>query len=548
MPKHLMRIDAPGGDIFGAEDGESNTFPSLSTVSEGNCESVAANSDAAPAALHARPRNGAHAALPTGAHTGAHAALPAGAHTGAHAALPAGAHTGAHAALPAGAHTGAHAALPAALANSANTISTDVPSVSSDNSTGKAPHKSKLNFLSKPAVRYGVIAAVVVAVIAVAFVGFNSASAYLRAEQDSASMAENDNSLQSSDKSVTATNTEVAEEADTQVVTFSPSLVSLDSISPGEGVQLFSLAGGSAPTISEAALKQIESAVSAVQAQGAVGFIMYDLQTGAGIACNPDAKIYGASSFKAPYALYICETQSSNVAAGNTEAQERPFGVFAQTDEQSGLDMFTSQLIEASVINSDNDSFSTLRRMYDGDFDAWRESLGIPDAEYMPESDFPWYCARSSAKLWTEMYLYSASGSQTSAWLSGLCSQTTVSFLRDALDSYGATVLNKAGWNTDTPSGMFMYDGFAYNDFFAYAAEGDGQQSGQGESAEGAAATVNNSDPTLVDYNSVTDAGIVTVGGHAYVMSFMSGMPDDDENRALLENLIVAVYSAMQSA
>ena len=40
---------------------------------------------------------------------------------------------------------------------------------------------------------------------------------------------------------------------------------------------------------------------------------------------------------------------------------------------------------------------------------------------------------------------------------------------------------------------------------------------------------------------SIRDAGIIIMGGKAYVASFMSGMPDSDESRELLGNLIVSV-------
>ena len=93
---------------------------------------------------------------------------------------------------------------------------------------------------------------------------------------------------------------------------FKETPAALDKIPSSESLQSFSLSNLPAPTLSSEEQKQIESAIAAIEPQAAVGIVFYDIKTGRGITYNPDAKIYGASSFKAPYALSICEQHVEN--------------------------------------------------------------------------------------------------------------------------------------------------------------------------------------------------------------------------------------------
>ena len=86
----------------------------------------------------------------------------------------------------------------------------------------------------------------------------------------------------------------------------------LDKIPSSESLQSFSLSNLPAPTLSSEEQEQIESAIAAIEPQATVGIVFYDIKTGRGITYNPDSEIYGASSFKAPYALYICEQHVEN--------------------------------------------------------------------------------------------------------------------------------------------------------------------------------------------------------------------------------------------
>ncbi|MFR3272618.1 MAG: serine hydrolase [Slackia sp.] len=134
-------------------------------------------------------------------------------------------------------------------------------------------------------------------------------------------------------------------------------------------------------------------------------------------------------------------------------------------------------------------------------FDEWATGVGADDATYRADSWYPWYCARSSAKLWTEMYNYLESNTETATYLSALLGQTETSFIRDALQDTNALVKDKAGWCSD-------------------------------------------SDP---NYNGVCDAGIVSVDGHPFVLSVMTGMADSEQNRLLFQEIARSVFETNET-
>ena len=276
---------------------------------------------------------------------------------------------------------------------------------------------------------------------------------------------------------------DVTSDSSMESVAYSPSPSILDAVPSGTEIESFSLSDENAPEIPEDQLAVLEVIVAAIEADGAeVGFVFYDLDSGLGVSYGADTSIYGASSFKAPYALYLCEDLSETGLA-----------------DLSDTDL---ALIEAAIIYSNNDAYVALRDSYDAiDFDSWVASVGAEDASYLDYSHYPWYCARSSAKLWTEMYLYLQTGSETSQWLGELLANTETSFLRSALADTGATVWSKAGWCA-----------------------------GSSEL-----------------YNSTTDAGIVELDGHSYIISIMTSMAYDDDSVDLYEMLARALFDVRAS-
>ncbi|MDO4443087.1 MAG: serine hydrolase [Slackia sp.] len=288
---------------------------------------------------------------------------------------------------------------------------------------------------------------------------------------------------------------------------FEPEPAALDAIPTGKRLQTFSLAESAAESdgaqeisLSDDQASAIMAAIDAAEEEGDVSLVLYNLNTGAGIGYNVDGTVYGASSFKAPYALYVCETK---VEPGLVSLDDAISGTSAYDPSSyyNGGAYQLSDLIESAIVYSDNNAFGSLRDAFDDQgYDDWALDLGLDDALYRADSWYPWYCARTSAKVWTEMYRYLQTESEAARYLGELTGETEVSFLRDALEGTGAVVQDKAGWCAD-------------------------------------------SDPL---WNGLCDAGIVTIDGTPYVMSVMTGMADSEENRELHEDIAAAVFDARE--
>lgn len=262
-----------------------------------------------------------------------------------------------------------------------------------------------------------------------------------------------------------------------------------NDIPSGDTVQTFSLVDNKTPTLEDESLALLQDALSRAQELGDVGVVFYDLSSGRGVTYNDDVEVYGASSYKAPYALYICETlvESGQVSLDGPLATYGGYSMGWQT---------VRDLIENAVVNSDNDSFMALRAAFDhAGYEDWIVSLGIDyDTALDPMSDFPTYCPRTSAKLWREMGEYLSCDTETSQWLSGLLASTSRSFIRDGIADDQVLVRNKAGWISE--DGCY----------------------------------------------STCDAGLIDVDGHSYVMSIMTSIPWSDQSSEAVAAIAKALY------
>ena len=340
------------------------------------------------------------------------------------------------------------------------------------------------------------IAATVAVIVALAAIFAFSAIAYAKGTGGLRSAASSiDSTKTASSLGITSFNAaDISSNGDSVSSDFAPLPAMLDGIDESDEIVAFSLSDARAPELSNKNLSAIRTALESFDG-ASVGFGMYDVESGRGIGYNLDQQIYGASSFKAPYALYLCQKHIEN--------GELTIPGLSDEDgtELFGAGGYTKILIENAICNSDNDSFAMLRSMYDANgYNEWVDELGIQDAAYTPDSWFPWYSVRSSLKIWTEMHNYWQTGDDAAQWLSSLCGETTVSFLRDVVDPLGATVRNKAGWCSGSDYGY--------------------------------------------DFNGVCDAGVIQLDGRTYVVSVMAGVPDCEENRELVENLIAAIFDA----
>lgn len=197
--------------------------------------------------------------------------------------------------------------------------------------------------------------------------------------------------------------------------------------------------GEDATPLSEEQQESLAAATQNIEGGGyTVGFTLINLNTGKGIAYNLDSRVYGASSFKGPYAAYLCQHLGDNDAS-------YPSGSEAAG---SGVSSSIYSLMQPMILYSDNSAFSSLRNTYDSaGFAEWLNSCGV-DSEIMHDTHFPRYSARESALLWLHTYQYLKTNTPTAQNLASLYEQTNVSFIRSGVsdDEEVEAVLNKAGW------------------------------------------------------------------------------------------------------
>ena len=212
----------------------------------------------------------------------------------------------------------------------------------------------------------------------------------------------------------------------------------IDSFATAPGT--FSLIEGEdAAPLSEEQQESLAAATQNIEGGGyTVGFTLINLNTGKGIAYNLDSRVYGASSFKGPYAAFLCQHLGDNDAS------------YPSGSEAAGPGVSSSiySLMQPMILYSDNSAFSSLRNTYDSaGFAEWLNSCGV-DSEIMHDTHFPRYSARESALLWLHTYQYLKTNTPTAQNLASLYEQTNVSFIRSGVsDDEGVeAVLNKAGW------------------------------------------------------------------------------------------------------
>ena len=212
----------------------------------------------------------------------------------------------------------------------------------------------------------------------------------------------------------------------------------IDSFATAPGT--FSLIEGEDATpLSEEQQESLAAATQNIEGGGyTVGFTLINLNTGKGIAYNLDSRVYGASSFKGPYAAYLCQHLGDNDAS-------YPSGSEAAG---SGVSSSIYSLMQPMILYSDNSAFSSLRNTYDSaGFAEWLNSCGV-DSEIMHDTHFPRYSERESALLWLHTYQYLKTNTPTAQNLASLYEQTNVSFIRSGMsdDEEVEAVLDKAGW------------------------------------------------------------------------------------------------------
>ncbi|WP_290996817.1 RICIN domain-containing protein [Gordonibacter sp.] len=160
-----------------------------------------------------------------------------------------------------------------------------------------------------------------------------------------------------------------------------------------------------------------------------VGFIMIDVKTGQGVACNPDRAFFSASTIKGPYVASLAATNPSRLLR------------WAGT-------------MELAIRISSNEAYESLRYNFGaGGMWTWCAEAGVDTS--MANTWYPHYSARDLVKLWTKNYEFFTGGGNGS-WVGSWYQSPLNSMISADLGPY-YTTQTKPGWLAD-------YDLAATND------------------------------------------------------------------------------------
>lgn len=268
-------------------------------------------------------------------------------------------------------------------------------------------------------------------------------------------------------------------------------------------------------------VSELSTAIGALESQGIdVGCFLLNVNSGQVIAYNLDTRIYGASSFKGIYAAYLSE----HLADGG-----------------QGLSSSAVSLMDASVLVSDNDAFSSLRNSYDGaGFAEWLESCGV-NSDIVGDTHFPRYSARESALLWLHVYRYLETGSDAANHLRELYTQTNVSFIREGInDEVNQETANQASSAQETAGEQQSTGAQDVNDQESAGA----QESSSAQSANDQPVVMNKAGwiASTPRFSGLCDAGIIEYEGNTYIMSVMTSTPDSEGHRAQVIDVIKSLF------
>lgn len=278
----------------------------------------------------------------------------------------------------------------------------------------------------------------------------------------------------------------------------------LDAASGTDEVNRFNASTGIARTLGAEEIPEIQTAITAFHDEGcSVGFVVYDLATGEGLGYNADEQFFSASTVKAPFVAFAAQDMvDSGQASFDEEVYEdiilEGTGVMS-TDATDLYDLRT--VMNNTIVYSDNTGYGLLRERFDqGGFEAWCAAADV-DAAAWNDEWYPYCTPRDLAKLWLNIGAYVAGGEGSAPWFADLLTQTSSSFLREALGG-GHRVLSKPGYEIDT---------------------------------------------AWYDMGALNDAGLVLTDTDAYVIAIMSDADYDDEYFTDNEHLIVDLAAALSA-
>jgi len=193
--------------------------------------------------------------------------------------------------------------------------------------------------------------------------------------------------------------------------------------------------------LSDGDRNQLQNAINIITNRGwSVGVLMVDMNTGKGVAYNPDQQIYSASAIKGPY-----------VAAA---AEYNPGAVPSWANQMN-----------AAIHVSSNTAYASVRNQFGrGPMAAYCNEAGVRTA--IADVYYPWYSTREQAALWTPTYRYFLSGDGTANWVRSFytASDDSVEVAFGGSMTYYSKSgwINEAGLSSYTQGGIIMDNGRPY--------------------------------------------------------------------------------------
>lgn len=279
--------------------------------------------------------------------------------------------------------------------------------------------------------------------------------------------------------------------------------LAFDALELEDGIHGFSLAPSdeAIPELDETNMKAISDAIEPYRESNAkASFLLMDIETGRGFACNIDNTIYAASSFKGPFSAFVC---SEYLDSGKLD-----FDTVVACDTSScpsgtsldGKDTIYN-LMESALLYSNNEAYAGMRgACSNSTLASWFASIGVRESKAY-DMRMPFFTTRDMSKMWLAVYNYLESDGEHVAVLADLYGKTELSFIRSALEESedsDVAVMDKGGWyRPDNP-----------------------------------------------EYNAVIDCGIVTCNERDYLLCVMTGVRWTQGNVDLAQNLISAVFGS----
>lgn len=326
---------------------------------------------------------------------------------------------------------------------------------------------------------------------------------------------------------------------------YAPTVKSLQSMPAAKKtVEGFSLSSDDAPALTQNQKESLDAAINALEARGAkVSLGIVNLSTGKGYTYNADQKIYGASTFKGPFTVFVCQNY--------IEPGKRSLS-------------FIKSLGTSTIRHSSNEAYSSMRSMFGGYRNAplanWLENLGIR-RDIAMETSFPTYSARESLMLWMNTYLYlNGNSSSAACWLKDNFSHTNVSPIRKGIEEIHVNPLDilKKLSSVLPDTKVSLMEG----EETAPALQACSRGIVSFEEVATAASKIHSANK-LVDQgifditvynkagwidgarvNSMSDAGIVVEGDEVYLVSIMTSAPDSAKSRAQVAKVAEALWEA----